>query len=210
MDLSRFSEALSTYSPAFTSIVGLIADFLSHRRANESKDYDAFVSWLAENRHEELVRLLGQNADTATSIKILLQKDHMEVLSMLEQLDRRVATIAAFFDGFAQVAESIKPGSALSAEATKLLCDFDRTGAAAMLEVNFQSSEGRQLIAIDSPTNAQIDANWRFFEDDVRRLTSDGYLLLTRNSRGHRIFTFTRRAADFVRALPPSISAKRP
>ena len=39
-----------TAATTFATLVSLLADFVAHRGANESKDLDSFTSWLAEQR----------------------------------------------------------------------------------------------------------------------------------------------------------------
>jgi hypothetical protein len=183
-------------------MVGLLADFVSHRDAAAKKDYDAFLEWLSEHRHGEVVKLLQQNANTATGIKILLQENQAVLLVMLDEIDRRIAALTLDVKGLSQVAESMRPDAMLSTEAINLLRDFDRTGVSTMMEVDLSGPEGRHLAVIDGPSNASLDARWRFYHDDMKALVSYGLLIAGRNSRGHRTFTFTRRAAEFVRSLP--------
>jgi diguanylate cyclase (GGDEF)-like protein len=71
----------------YLSIVSLLAEFLSARRATAAKSYEEFHAWLAENRHGDLVRLLEQNLNTATSIKALLGHRDAEILASLERIE---------------------------------------------------------------------------------------------------------------------------
>lgn len=70
----------------FATIVGLAADFVSQRRAEEDASLEEFKAWLADQRHSDIVRLLESNTATSVGIKALLHESHSEILSRLEQL----------------------------------------------------------------------------------------------------------------------------
>src|SRR5438876_5243311 len=92
---------LQDTSTAFASIVSLIAEYINQRRAGSALSYNEFVTWLADNRHEELVKLIGQNLTTITSIKTILAHNQ----TTLERIDRNVALIADRLQGLPELTE---------------------------------------------------------------------------------------------------------
>jgi hypothetical protein len=70
----------------FSTIVSLLADFVSQRRAENDASLEEFKTWLADQRHTEIIKLLDSNTERTIGIKALLHQSHSEIISRLEQL----------------------------------------------------------------------------------------------------------------------------
>ena len=182
---------------AFVTSVSLIADFVAHRGANEAKDFDSFMAWLSEQRHDELRTMLQSNAATTVSVKALLRDSREVILDRLASLDKTLATVAAGIDQYRDIAQIAYPTYTLSNQALSLLEQFYDSGATSVMEVKYQS-EATELAVIDGLGNAQIKyAEPRFLEDDLTTLVEFGLLALDFSGSG-RIFKFKRTAAALI------------
>ena len=185
---------------SFATIVSLLADFVSHRGANQSKSFDEFMAWLSEQRHDDIKSLLELNTSTTIGIKALLGESQKEVLERLQSLDKSMATFAAGFDAYRGLAEAAHPTSALSAQAISLLKQFHDSGASKVMEGKCVS--GTALHVVDGPNNGSLQfTDPRFLNDDLTTLVELGLLDLEYNGSGQRIFVFKRAAARFVDSL---------
>jgi len=183
---------------AFVTIISLISDFVAHRGANEGKDFDTFMAWLAEQRHDEIRGLLQSNVATTVSVKALLNDSREVILDRLASLDKTLATVTAGIAQYRDLALIAYPSSELSGQAYSILEQFFDSGATAVLEAKY-SSDPIALMYIDGPANGQISYHEpRFIEDDLTTLVELGLLGLDFNGRGDRIFKFKRTAAALV------------
>ena len=183
---------------AFSTIVSLLSDFVAHRSGNESKDYDAFMSWLTEKRHDEIRGMLQSNTATTVSVKALLMDSRETILESLASLDKMLATVAAGIEQYRDLALIAYPSSELSDQAYAILEQFYDSGATAVLEHKYVS-EPTKLGYIDAPANGSITyTEPRFVEDDLTTLVELGLLGIDCNGRGERIFKFKRTAAALV------------
>jgi hypothetical protein len=191
--------SLADVATHFATVVGLLADFSSLRLAKSDKDYSDFLSWLSENRHEDIVRLLELNGATATSIKALLHQDRALLIQKLDQLDKSLATIASSIDGLQPLAEAVRPGARLSPQALRILREFDASGAGKALETRTLS--GRSLMLFEGADGLIKFDDPRFADDDLNTLVEIGLLRLDYNSNGKKVYIFTRLAADVLKTL---------
>ena len=182
----------------FATIVSLMADFVAHREASEGKDFDSFMAWLAEQRHDEVITLLNSNATTTVSVKAILNESRETILDRLSSLDETLATIASGIDQYRNIAQAAYPTSALSPQAISILEQFYDSGATAILETKYYAGT-IVLAVIDGPGNGQIEyTDSRFIQDDLEALVGLGLLTLDFNGQGQRMFKFKRTAAAFV------------
>ena len=86
---------LPLIATSFATIVSLMADFVSHRGANQRRSFDEFMAWLSENRHEEIKTLLEVNTTATIGIKALLGQGLKEIRDELQSLDESLAAFAA-------------------------------------------------------------------------------------------------------------------
>jgi hypothetical protein len=189
---------------AFITFVSLLADFTNERRARTAHTYEEFRVWLEENRHEDVITLLQQNAATVTSIKALLALDRHAFHERFEHIDRSLAIIAGSFDGFAQLAGAVRPLAKLSQDALNFLRDIERSGSGRVLETRLSATQLPELVPLDTYTRSDVEIKYRgdarFYEDDIGILLETGLLRLKHGDKGRRIFIMTREASDFVRA----------
>src|SRR5437868_2239854 len=106
---------------AFATVVGLLSEFVSHRRATEVANFDEFVSWLSERRHEDVVSLLQTATGAAVGTKALLNETREVLLNRLSALDTALVQYAGAVDGFAALACAIAPKATLSNQAVSIL-----------------------------------------------------------------------------------------
>lgn len=182
----------------FATIVSLMADFVAHRGADEGKDFDSFMAWLAEQRHGEVIALLESNATTTVSVKAILNDSREAILDRLGSLDKTLATITSGIDQYRGIAQVAYPSSDLSPQAISVLEQFYDSGATAVLEAKILAGT-ILLMVIDGLGNGQIEfTDPRFIQDDLETLVGLGFLALDFNRQGQRIFKFKRTAAAFV------------
>ena len=190
-------EPLTT-AAAFATVVSLLADFRSQRVGEARAEYDDFVSWLAEHRHDEILLLLRQNANTTTSIKALLREDREGLRERLDSLDRTLAVLAGSIEGFAGLAAALRPESRISTAALHFLRQFDASGASKVLQVEYDQTT--EFLLLDANGGPLRFDDRRFMNDDLLKMVEIGLLRLEYNSKGENIFVYTRYAAEFVRA----------
>lgn len=181
---------------AFATIVSLVGDFISRREANESKDYESFMSWLQEERHEEIRNLLQSSSTTVIGVKALLSESRDQILDRLSALDQTMAAIAAAIPAFRGIAELAGPTVGLSPQALSVLEKFYDSGASGILESKMLS--GITLVPLDGRGGQIQFSEPRFIEDDLTTLVELGLLDISHNGRGERIFKFKRTAAALV------------
>lgn len=189
---------------ALISIVSLLADFANERRADAAQTYEEFRSWLSDNRHDEIIKLLEQNAKSVTSIKLLLSSDRQALLDRLERIDRSLAIVAGGIAGFAELAAAVRPSAKLSPDALNFLRDIERSGSGRVLEGRLLPAALPEFVPLDTYTRSNVQIKYtgdiRFYEGDIAVLLETELLRLTHNDSGRRIFIMTRQAADLVRA----------
>lgn len=155
------------------------------------------MAWLTEHRHEEIVRLLGQQSATAISIKSLLSQDRTALWRRLDAFDRMLASIASAVDELKPVAIAMRPGSQLSAQALDLLRQFHHSGASKIMDC--PSLQTRQLLVVGGQNNGTFAiADLRFLDDDLKTLVTTGLLHLEHQTGTRHIYTYTRRAAELI------------
>lgn len=187
-----------TAATTFSTIVALVAEFRSQRHDDTADKFEEFASWLAENRHEEVLSLLQQNVNTTLSIKGLLAINRKVLEQKLDLLDRTLASLASTLDGFSQLASAVRPEARLSEQAISIIKQFKAAGASRALELKMLSSPHPELHFIDGSQGPISFPEPQFFEDDLRSLVDVGLLRLDFNPSGDRVFLFTRMASALV------------
>jgi len=195
-------DLLALGSVTLTSLVGLVTQFAGERRHAVAMTAEEFKAWLAENRHDDVVRLLEQNAHSLLAVRIMLSQDRTELFTQLAEIDRKLAIIVGGMKGFAQVASVIHPYARVSRDGKRFLRDFDRTGASKALE--FANTQAHLIVPVDAPPAGQqmeLRGGWRFFEDDIAIMVEAGLLLVSRDRDGRRALSLTRDGSDFARSV---------
>lgn len=180
----------------FATVVSLMADFVAHRSDEESKDFDSFMAWLQEQRHDEIRSLLMSNATTGVGIKALLNESRQQILERLLSLDQTLSSIASGIPQYRDIAQLAHPTSQLSDQAISVLEQFYDAEASGLLESKIM--RGVLLIFINGKGGQVKYTEPRFIEDDLTTLLELGLLDLQHNSKGERLFKFKRTAAALV------------
>lgn len=198
LDVATFNTATT----GFATIVGLICNFASLRQGNSDKNADLyveFVSYLHTN-HKEVLKQIDANNDLAHSIQTLLAQGIDDIIQKLEALDRIMAGVAANLDGFKQLSTAVYQNEVLSEEALDILKKFYASGAAKFIETAVMDRGGKTFIPI-SGSGGNLYYNHRFLEDDLLTLCKLGFLELSHNSKGGRIFHLTRLAERYIKTV---------
>ncbi|MDP1663746.1 MAG: hypothetical protein Q8L79_01365 [Methylobacter sp.] len=96
-------------STSFATIVGLLSDFVSHRKNKQSLEITDFVEWLRAHGHSEIMQAIESNHVTAISIKAVLAEGQETLLGRLQSIEHSLATLCAKQGPFGDVAESLYP-----------------------------------------------------------------------------------------------------
>ena len=183
----------------FATIISLISDFRDKHKEIAADDYQRFVEWLSDNRHEEIKKILEQNQATITSIKIILNQDYEVIIEKLQNVDSKLATLLSKDGIFSKLVEAINPSQILSKQAKSILMQFEGSQASKLIEARMMA--GTVYIFMDgSGGNLNFDEP-RFIQDDFVKLTELGLLLQDYNSAGKPLYVYTRVASEFVKGM---------
>lgn len=191
MDLLGTASALAT-------VVGLLGQFKSSKDAAQGKDFNEFMAWLIESGHQELKSLIEANHTTTIGIKAVLNQQNADLAEILSRIDSVIASFASTLSGFSDISAGLKPESLLSNQALSILQQFESSGASKAVEQKFYS--GAVLHPLDGQSGSFELSDQRFLEDDLRGLLRIGLLELTQNSKGDRVFHYTRAASALIKA----------
>jgi hypothetical protein len=182
---------------AFATIVGLISNYKSENQAISSDEYKAFLEWLQNKHHTEVIQYIEMNSRVVESIKHFLEQDNNLILQKLEAIDNVTAKIASGIEGLAEIAKSVKPNQGLSKQCISILKQLNESG-----------SHFSELKTGSHPVFLIVDGNGgtinydepRFIEDDIRTLVELRLLRLDYDytKSGTRIFYLTREATSLL------------
>lgn len=96
-------------SASFATIVGLLSDFVSHRKDRQSLEMADFAEWLRLHGHGEIMQAIESNHVTAISIKAVLSEDREILHGRLKNIEHNLAILCAKQGPFGDVAESLYP-----------------------------------------------------------------------------------------------------
>ena len=184
-----------TAATTFATIVGLLSNFKSERKASSDDEYQEFVSWLDEKRHKSLLDEITSNHLLGLSIKSLLKQQHEVVLQKLSALDETLLLLSSSIGGFKEISNALAPNIELSKQSISIIDQLNNSGGSSLLE--HPTRFGLQLIFLESQGSIEIEEP-RFIEDDLTQLVNLGLLLLDYNPKGSRIFRLTRMAVKLL------------
>lgn len=72
--------------------MSLAANFVSERRSENDANIEEFKAWLADQRHDDIIKLLESNTATTVGIKALLHESRSDIISHLEQLALQITS----------------------------------------------------------------------------------------------------------------------
>jgi hypothetical protein len=192
---------LASAAAATATVVGLLSDFISHRKSQQAATFDEFQAWLAEHRHEEVVALLRSNEKVSISLKALFNESSEKILAKLDALDTALAMYASQVAGFAEVAAAVRPSSVLSEQALMILRRMQEGGTSKVLHHHRGLSGGIDLVGMDGSAGTIEPADQQFIEDDLRILVALGLLRVSLNPRGQNLYHYTRAAQALLGAM---------
>ena len=183
---------------AYVTIVGLLANYKSESGATTDDEYKAFVSWLSEGRHNDVIALLDQNTKTTISIKAILNEDRVVLLNKLASIDKLLSSISSQIGGFSELAAAISPGIELSDQAMNILRQMEYKQSSSFLLMRLSGHTIMQTL--DGNPSGQIDYDeLRFLDDDLNTLLSLGLLNHSLNKSNNSVYKITRQASNLVK-----------
>jgi hypothetical protein len=180
---------------SFAAIVGLLGQYRSEKGGKEQLEYHDFMEWLAKANHTQTKELLEINTKATIYIKALLNQDHKIFKQKLDKIDAAITAFASTIEGFDSLAQAVNPSSILSEQAISILKQFQDSGASKALELKMLS--GTEYMFIDASGKLQINEP-RFVDDDLTTLLECGLLRHDYNSKGDKLYIFTRAASRLV------------
>lgn len=187
-----------TLASSFAAIVGLMGNFSAEHQSSANNNYRDFLVWLLEKNHKELHNLITSDQKLGHGIQALLSQNHEVILAKLESLNSMIASVAAHFDGFKDIALAIQPNGNLSDQAVSMLRQLCDSGGSKFLEMKYMGGSAYQILDATSGVGQIEMPDPRFLEDDLGTLCELGFLRPEFNSQGHRLFHLTRQAASFI------------
>jgi hypothetical protein len=193
---------LASAAAATATVVGLLSEFIAHRKSHQAATFDEFQAWLAEHRHEDVVALLKSNEKVSIGLKALFNESSEKILAKLDALDAALAMYASRVAGFAEVAAAVRPSSVLSEQALMILRRMRDGGTSKVLHHSRGMSYGGiDLVAMDGSAGTIEPTEQQFIEDDLRILVALGLLRISLNPRGHNLYHYTRAAQALLAAM---------
>ncbi len=183
---------------AFATIVSLIGQFRSERRAEDQSNSEEFMKWLVEKDHTEIKNLLENNKESLEGINSLLSEQYDSLMEKLDALDQSLASFASGVEGFDNLSKCLKPESVLSDQAISILKQFEESGDTEMIEFQVDVEKGYLFPRQNKHVNIE---NNRFVEDDLSFLVELGLLRPDLTSRGNNRYVYTRAASRLVKLL---------
>lgn len=178
---------------SFAAIVGLMADFVSSRRADQARTIDEYVDWLRRHEHRELADSIAANSELSRSIQTLLVGQHDAIMAKLADLDKVMTSVARNLTDFSGIANAVRRDSYLSGQAVSILQQMNAANASSFLEIGTLS--GTDFMFMDGPGGEMTIDEERFIESDLEMLCNLGFLMLRHNNKGDRFFVITREGA---------------
>ncbi|EGR2027043.1 hypothetical protein [Vibrio cholerae] len=184
---------------SLATIVGLMCNFKSERRASSDDEYKEFVEWLDTKRHKSIVEELNSNHLLGLSIKSLLNQNHEVVVQKLSDLDGSLIRLASQIDGLKEVANAIAPNVDLSDQAISVIQQLVDSQGSYFIEIKLH---GGTLYQVMDGHGGNIDFDEPIFlNDDLSQLCQLGLLSPDHNSKGDRLFRITRATVRYVAQL---------
>ena len=190
---------LITSATTFATIVSLISDFRDKHNEVADNDYQIFLEWLSENRHDEIKILLEQNQATVVSIKAILNQDYSVISEKLLSIDSKPASLLSEDVLFSKLVKAISPEKMLSVQSVSILMQFESSGASKALES--LSMGGANYIFLDGKGGSIEVSEPRYIKDDFLKLIELDLLRLDYNSQGKPMYLYTRAASEFVKCM---------
>lgn len=183
-----------TAANTFATLINLISDFKNEHNKVAIDDYQKFLEWLSENRHDEIKGLLEQNQNTVTSIKAILNLQSSAVLEKLENIDNKLVSL------FNSLIQTVSPNNGLSEQSISILRQYESAQASTVLEQHYLSDQTAYIFMDGNGGTLEYNDS-RFIEDDFSKLVEMGLLRLEFGSKGAKLYKLTRAASKLVKSI---------
>jgi len=183
---------------AYIIIVGLLSNYMSLKKADESQSFDDFQKWLTDKNHTELLAYILENHKVAVSVENLLKKNHQSISDGLKILNDNMMFISSQIEGLKDITAAIDPLKELSEQSISILQQLHDSGGKFFFEI-INNRWGNQY-PIDHGGNINYNDS-RFIDDDLKKLVELGFLNLEYNSKGSKVFYYTRKADQYIKFL---------
>lgn len=129
-----------TAAGSFATIVGLVSNFKSERRASSDDEYREFLEWLDAKNHSDTLRAINENRALSDSIDTLLKQNHEEVIAKLGALDDSLLLLASKIPDFRNISLAIAPTAEISNQAVSVLRQLEQSGGSKFLNNRGQTT----------------------------------------------------------------------
>lgn len=190
-----------TIATTYATIVGLICNYRSERRASAQDDYHEFLQWINKQRHQELIDELNSNSSLVSGVKILLADNHDQIMAKLKALESSMAAVSSHINGLKEISLALAPNQGLSDQAYSIINQLDESGGSHFMELNNLAAHTPSYQIMDGNGNKAIEIeDTRFIDDDLNQLCNLGLLIPDETREGNRIFRITRTAVNLTKA----------
>lgn len=189
-----------TIATSFSTIVGLMAAFKAEKETSKGNEYEEFLSWLSEKRHNEIISLLESNAKTSVSIKAFLHQDREVIVSKFQRIEEVLVLLSSQIEGVSDIASSLHPGEELSDQSISILKQLVASNGSKFLMAK-SISIGPRLIVFDGDVESIEYDDVRFLDDDLAVLVELGLLRLDYNSSGEELYIITRNSIKYINTI---------
>jgi hypothetical protein len=185
----------------FATLASLLADFNASRRDGRAATIEEFQSWLAAQRHDQVLGVLMQSQSTLISLKVLLATDRNVLAQKLEALDQHLTLIASQTEGLKALAQAVRPTYQLSDQAISILeqlvrggvTSFARSGNLMGPELHALNGRGDVRLALQEPN---------YLVGDIETLCELGLVRFVDTNGNHDpVYQLDRAAAPFLKSL---------
>jgi hypothetical protein len=202
---------------SLATIIGLICNFKSERRAKTDDEYRDFTQWLEDKRHKDIWSELEENHLLSLSIKSLLGQNHDELMLKLSSIDGALSKLTSKMVGFKEIGQALRKNEELSDQAVSLLKLMNNQSSYILAEVpcsgqtRYGLSDDKMysifLTRLPGSGFTQSELRWiedldkMFIKDDIEQLLSLGLISSKKEHYGGMSYRITRNAAKYLQAL---------
>jgi class 3 adenylate cyclase len=167
-------------SGTFATLVGLLANFKAERSSTELSE---FMAWLKDHHQDQIWTRIDADKRLTQELKVLLARDHGDLVAKLSSLHEQIAHLASQIEGFADLSNHLAPGSALSDQAKGVLRQLVESGAEHAQEIEVDGRRDFLLVGASTRGELSIDEP-NFITEDIEALASAGLVRIQYTPRG--------------------------
>jgi hypothetical protein len=189
-----------TAATTFATIVGLLRIFRQEQGERDRLNHQNFIEWVEYHRHEDLKKLIVNNAALRAEIDNLLQADHAQMLGKLDHIEEILVSLVSRVDELKGIALAVAPNTSLSEQAVLILRQFVGSGDDQLLYSN-EGGGTFYMVLVGSGTSIEVTEP-RLIADDLSQLVGLQLLRVVEyNSDGKPIYGITRSAVRFMEVV---------